>query len=355
MDNRASTKLPGSVVQLSSPTIVQNRGEMVSLRDYYRDFGVGDTEPMVGKLAELLAEIVPDRFDPKESGISGNVSGFFSSVNVNPYIQFFSCDLSFEDDNESEGSVPAGLWIGALFYGGHETRFADRRVLFPGNGTPTMVSFGEETAHTECYRAHRPIRMSSYLVAKEFFDRSRVAAGETPLAALGSLITPGVHRHALPDPAVAAEALARLMHNPYQGQMARLFVESTVTASLFAVAQSFAGMLDGKSSSQCGRAVLAHEAKHVIDTQPEEFDSIISLATQLGTNETALQREFKAEIGQTIFQYVLQRRMQAARILIRDRHLAISQVAYQVGYNNPANFSTAYKRYFGRSPVQDRI
>ncbi|MEC8040239.1 MAG: AraC family transcriptional regulator, partial [Pseudomonadota bacterium] len=101
-------------------------------------------------------------------------------------------------------------------------------------------------------------------------------------------------------------------------------------------------------------ADLAFEARQLIDDCPERFQSIRALAAELNTNETTLQRQFKAKFDLTVFQYVLARRMQAARILIKDGHLQIAEVAYRVGYNSPANFSTAYRRYYGHAPQDER-
>nr|WP_247744807.1 helix-turn-helix transcriptional regulator [Shimia sp. R11_0] len=92
----------------------------------------------------------------------------------------------------------------------------------------------------------------------------------------------------------------------------------------------------------------------MIDEAPEQFTSILSLAQTLGSNETTLQRQFRKAFDTTIFEYVLRRRMTCAQMLVRDGHLSISEISYRVGYNSPANFSTAYKRFFGFSPAQHR-
>ncbi|MEM9584383.1 MAG: AraC family transcriptional regulator [Pseudomonadota bacterium] len=327
----------------------------MSIQNLYKDFEFGRSEPLVGKLADLLASIAPKQLELQQEPTDGNVIGRYSSISIDQYIHFFACDVTFEKDNVIHGEVPAGLYVGALFQGDHETLFGNELIRFPGNGTPFVLTFGDQISHTDHHRANETKRGASYLVAKEFFDQSRAQGGDNPLAKVAELITPGVNQHLLANPESVIDPLTRLMNNPYQGQMARLFVETTVIASLFSLAQTLADAYEEIDIRSKGRSTLAFEARHLIDNEPDQFGSINAMAARLGTNGTTLQSEFKIQTGDTIFQYVLRRRMQAARVLIRDRQLAISEVAYKVGYNSPASFSTAYKRFYGNKPAEDRL
>ncbi|MEM6413000.1 MAG: hypothetical protein AAF683_15870, partial [Pseudomonadota bacterium] len=184
----------------------------MALQKFYKDFETGQAEPAVGKLAELLEEVVPEHSELQDSEPDGTVTGRYASISVDQYIHFFSCDVTFELDNDTQGMVPAGLWVGALYLSDHETVFGNRLVRFPGNGVPTVLTFGEPAKHTERYRANRPIRMSSYLVAKEFFEQSQTLSGDSPIAAVADLITPGVNQHALAKPERIAETLTSLLN-----------------------------------------------------------------------------------------------------------------------------------------------
>jgi AraC-like DNA-binding protein len=43
-------------------------------------------------------------------------------------------------------------------------------------------------------------------------------------------------------------------------------------------------------------------------------------------------------------------RLQQAKILLESAQLNISEVAYQVGFNDPAYFTRAFKKQYGRTP-----
>jgi AraC-like DNA-binding protein len=42
--------------------------------------------------------------------------------------------------------------------------------------------------------------------------------------------------------------------------------------------------------------------------------------------------------------------MERAMVMIRSGRLPITQIALEVGYDHPANFSTAFRRHFGVAP-----
>lgn len=78
--------------------------------------------------------------------------------------------------------------------------------------------------------------------------------------------------------------------------------------------------------------------------------SLAQLARMVGINQTKLKAGFKQAIGMTAYQFVIERRMErAAELLLTGTH-NISEVAYMVGYEYPANFTYAFKRKFGHLP-----
>ena len=54
------------------------------------------------------------------------------------------------------------------------------------------------------------------------------------------------------------------------------------------------------------------------------------------------------------FEFIRQERMRRAALLLGQSTLTIAEVAMEVGYSNPANFSTEFKKFWGKSPTQLR-
>lgn len=78
--------------------------------------------------------------------------------------------------------------------------------------------------------------------------------------------------------------------------------------------------------------------------------TISELSVIAGFNESKLKRDFKLVYGSTIFKYITKLRMEKAISLIREDGFTIAEAAYEVGYNNPQHFTTAFKRTLGYLP-----
>jgi AraC-like DNA-binding protein len=78
--------------------------------------------------------------------------------------------------------------------------------------------------------------------------------------------------------------------------------------------------------------------------------SIGELARRVGMNQTKLKGVFREVTGMTIYDYILRCRMERAAILLQTQEYSIAEVAYQVGYTYPANFTHAFKKFHGALP-----
>lgn len=78
------------------------------------------------------------------------------------------------------------------------------------------------------------------------------------------------------------------------------------------------------------------------------------LAAQVGSNRSKLAASFKRALGVGVFEWARKRRMLKARTLLIESNLSIQEIGFEVGYENCANFSTAFKKYFKISPRQQR-
>jgi AraC-like DNA-binding protein len=114
--------------------------------------------------------------------------------------------------------------------------------------------------------------------------------------------------------------------------------------------------LSAGGAASCGRTLLSrdrrrvHEARDYLAQHYASPPTIPQLARMVGMNQTKLKAAFKQLLNLTIYEYVLHRRMEVAAQLLVEAELSVAEVAYRVGYEYPANFSCAFKRYYGRLP-----
>jgi AraC family transcriptional activator of pyochelin receptor len=78
--------------------------------------------------------------------------------------------------------------------------------------------------------------------------------------------------------------------------------------------------------------------------------TIPELARLVGVNQTKLKAVFREAVGLTIYHYILKCRMERAAELLLTGDYAVAEVAFDVGYDYPANFTHAFKRFHGRLP-----
>ncbi len=104
------------------------------------------------------------------------------------------------------------------------------------------------------------------------------------------------------------------------------------------------GWLAGLGDAAVGRALaLLHE-------RPAEAWTLERLAEAAAVSRSTLHERFAHLIGQPPMQYLAQWRMQLAAGWLRDTDAKILEVALEVGYENEAAFSRAFRRATGESP-----
>jgi YesN/AraC family two-component response regulator len=81
---------------------------------------------------------------------------------------------------------------------------------------------------------------------------------------------------------------------------------------------------------------------------------LFELARAVGANERKLTELFRQRVGLSVFDYVSKRRLECSRQLLEDSSLQVRQIADQLGYKNPGDFTRAFRRHFGVTPREYR-
>lgn len=77
-----------------------------------------------------------------------------------------------------------------------------------------------------------------------------------------------------------------------------------------------------------------------------------SLAADVNMSRTALYMKIKALTGESVGIYVRNVRLKESRKLLKEKRMNISEVAYAVGFNQLAYFTTCFKEAFGLTPTE---
>lgn len=114
------------------------------------------------------------------------------------------------------------------------------------------------------------------------------------------------------------------------------------------VLMGFAGVIRelGHSSEPSVRHQVERRLESSLEAGPARIDRV---ARELGCSRQTLYRRLKCE-GVTFAQLVDGLRRRRALELMDDRALSVKEIAYRVGFSDPASFSRAVKRWTGASP-----
>ena len=82
--------------------------------------------------------------------------------------------------------------------------------------------------------------------------------------------------------------------------------------------------------------------------------SLDDLAHKVGMSRSSLCAAFRRIVGQSVFDYVGDLRMQQALAMLNRQDATIAEVAYSVGYGHPSSFSVAVQRRFGTTASELR-
>lgn len=105
-------------------------------------------------------------------------------------------------------------------------------------------------------------------------------------------------------------------------------------------------------NSDSMRNLIVSKAKTIIEKEYADNNlSLASVANQLNISYGYLSTIFTKSVGCSFKSYLVEVRMEKARILLLSRNYRIYEIAEMSGYKNPRYFTDAFKKYYNYSPV----
>ncbi len=92
--------------------------------------------------------------------------------------------------------------------------------------------------------------------------------------------------------------------------------------------------------------------RQYVMTHIDEELPVSELAEYAALNPEYLSRLFKKRTGSSLKEYIIQKKIEVAQLLMDTTNLSISVVADHVGYPNYNNFSRIFKKYVGCTPQE---
>lgn len=276
--------------------------------------------------------------------------GAFRAKTIRSHVLYTDCDLKITSSLRVRSFYHPHFCVAMLTGGSWASRVEDKISYAPSSDVPCLITTSEPVEFTTDQTAGQIGRMVGLCIGPDFFDEIENDENNSALRSLTELVEPGVTYREFAKCEPLKQTLRQMYQNPYRGVLRDLYLESLALSAIV----DFAGFVSAQSrkTSWTDRVYQeqAVEARRLIDLNLASPPSVAAIATILGVGETTLRRAFKSEFGSTIFEYLRDRRLEAARVMLREKRLRISEIAFRVGYSNPANFANAYKKRFGHAP-----
>ena len=108
----------------------------------------------------------------------------------------------------------------------------------------------------------------------------------------------------------------------------------------------------GKTMESTGYVIKAR--RYIEDHYTDPEFGVKNVAERLKIDRSHLYRLFKDEMGISVIDYIIHRRIACAEILLSNAALSVKDVAYSCGFSDQMYFSRVFKKTNGHTPTQFR-
>ncbi|GAA4340142.1 AraC family transcriptional regulator [Pigmentiphaga soli] len=146
---------------------------------------------------------------------------------------------------------------------------------------------------------------------------------------------------------------AMLAENAVRGFYALEMIRSHLLALIGQVCRRYAASFELLSADQHGRASRRAAIKRVVKFMRENYMRRIMLedvANAVCLSPNYLSHLIKRELGKSFVDLLTGLRMEAAKPLLLDTRLRVSDIAEQIGFDDEAYFSRRFRQIEGRTP-----
>jgi transcriptional regulator GlxA family with amidase domain len=143
-----------------------------------------------------------------------------------------------------------------------------------------------------------------------------------------------------------------------------LYLVEKYTSREMAVMASKYFLLDMEKTSQLPFSIFKGQKSHgdelILAAQEyleKHFDEKISveqLADRFGVGRRTFERRFKQSTSNTVVEYMQRVKIEAAKKQLEQGRKTVSEIMYEVGYNDPKAFREVFKKYTDMSPIDYR-
>ncbi len=236
-----------------------------------------------------------------------------------------------------------------LFGGGESSLFIDGRHVFHRRiapGSTALVRAGEAprsvtySACGQCMHLYLPDKLLQQSATEEFNCpgsvelQQRGLQDDPMIARMGRLVAQEIQA-----PSGGSQMMLDSVSLALTVRMLRTWSRLTECSDL---------LTSGLAPWQQKRTIEVLQSRYADDL------SIADLAAEARLSPFHFIRSFKRSVGVPPHQYLTKIRLERACVLLETTNLAITDVAFETGYQSPAHFARLFRRHYGLTPTAYR-
>jgi len=199
------------------------------------------------------------------------------------------------------------------------------------------------------FKMYTPIDSLNFYIPRHALDACADDANARKIEELH--FTPGI---GINDKILAALGTALLPAFQHPDHVSQLFVDHVTSAIVAHLAYSLGGMKDRERPVHGGLARWQERrSKEFVDANLDGAVSVMLLARACGLSSKHFSRAFRQSTGLAPHQWLLQRRIDKAKQLLRGV-LPLADIALACGFADQSHFTRVFTRAVGLSPGQWR-
>jgi AraC-like DNA-binding protein len=226
------------------------------------------------------------------------------------------------------------------FYKGSGSVFTDGKEhhINPGN----LAVYLPGVVHREQTSADNPFRFA--FLAFEVSKALEECPVLSPLKSCGPIINSGEYRYHLEDKFSQLLNEAKSHVNGYE-----VMCDSLLSSIIIEILRIEAAVKTDHADSNESLKI-----KEFIDNNYTKDLSLDTLSEIVYVSKHHLAHMFKNEIGVPPITYLINKRMEEAKRLLKETDMGISEISSVIGYDNQNYFSQLFKKIVGESPLHYR-
>jgi AraC-like DNA-binding protein len=245
-----------------------------------------------------------------------------------------------------------------VLVGGSDMQVGEKNINANGMPKIHISSHCSNGQQTRFYKQGEYIKSVGFWITSEYLQETfNLDIEQLPLNFRALLNLEKDITAVMPMTSQIKSIVSEMISLPFTGALLNQYLQAKMTELLcHTILNMFSPELTFQENNQLShqKSKTMKKLLQILEQQYNSPPSLEVLAKELAISRSSMTSTFKASYGMTKSDYVFQKRMEKAQLLLKTGKNTVLEVALEVGYDDQSSFGRAYKRFFNYPPNDER-